>query len=200
MPVTKIPVVAGQVGIGALHYEPSDGSLWRQTTALVTPDGFTEIDTGGGSGAEELGDLSDIGATGILLGQADSQADALTALGATGAGATAIREALDVEDGGFGGTDSAPEDGTVTVMAYIPFACTITSATVETESGTVSCAFKLGSTTITGLSAVTASSTPNTDTASAANVAAAGDRLRITFSSASSPVNFAWSIAFVKTA
>lgn len=57
---------------------------------------------------------------------------------------------------------------------------------IKTTSGTVTAAFKIGSTDITGASAVSITSTPQTVTPSAANVLVADNELSVTFSANSS--------------
>lgn len=85
--------------------------------------------------------------------------------------------------------DNAPADGTVEVLVRVPFAGTINSLTVDLDSGTVTIAVKINGTDVTGLSAVSASSTKATTNATAANTLAVGDVVSFTYSSASSPVN-----------
>ena len=86
-------------------------------------------------------------------------------------------------------TDSAPVNGTVEVLVRAPFAFTINSFTVDLDSGTVTIAVKINGTNVTGLSAVSASSTLSTTNGTAANTVAIGDVIALTFSSASTPVN-----------
>lgn len=85
-------------------------------------------------------------------------------------------------------TDSAPVDGTVEVLVRAPFAFTINSFTVDLDSGTVTIAVKINGTNVTGLSAVSASSTKATTNGTAANTVAVGDVVSLTFSSASTPI------------
>lgn len=60
---------------------------------------------------------------------------------------------------------------------------TIHSATFETDAGTVTAAIKINATSVTGLSAVSVTSTEATTSASGANAVAEGDNVTLSLSS-----------------
>ena len=72
------------------------------------------------------------------------------------------------------------------------------SATFDLDSGTVTVAAKINGTNITGLSAVSVTSTKATTNGTAANTVAVGDEISFTFSSASTPVNFRATLNFTR--
>ena len=79
-------------------------------------------------------------------------------------------------------------DGPYSLETYADFAYTVTDVWIETSAGTVTADFKIGSTSITGLSsvAVTAANTVVHGTATGANSVSVGNQLSVTFSSPSS--------------
>lgn len=90
----------------------------------------------------------------------------------------------------FGDTQSVAND-TWDLVSKVPtaFAGTITSITgLATVSGTVTLAVKINTTAVTSLSAISVTATPQDVTATGANTVAAGDVIRITTSSGSSPL------------
>ena len=72
---------------------------------------------------------------------------------------------------------------TMPIHLNASFGYTITGATAITTAGTITLAVKIGTTAVTGLSAVSMSSTESTPTATAANVVAVGNDVNLTFSS-----------------
>jgi hypothetical protein len=76
-------------------------------------------------------------------------------------------------------------DGTYSVHLSSPIAGTITSLVVKTLGGTATLNFKIGSTSITGLSAVDATTTPSTTAATALRSIVIGSAINVTVTSAS---------------
>jgi hypothetical protein len=73
---------------------------------------------------------------------------------------------------------------TYDIDTYAAFAYTITEVyQIQTASGTVTAAVKINGTVVTGLSAISVSSTPQNVAASGANSVAIGDRVQLVFSS-----------------
>jgi hypothetical protein len=79
-----------------------------------------------------------------------------------------------------------PENGTYVLHPKASFPFTIDGLDIETTSGTCTVAVKIGSTAVTGLSAVSVSSTQANPNASAANSVVAGNKVNLEVSSNSS--------------
>jgi hypothetical protein len=79
---------------------------------------------------------------------------------------------------------------TYCVVRNVPFAGRIEFANWKLNSGTATFSVKINSTVVTGLSALSATTTEATATATALNVFEVGDDLVFTLSAASSPVDF----------
>ena len=79
------------------------------------------------------------------------------------------------------------------------FAYTIDSLDVETDSGTITVAVKINGTPVTGLSAVSASSTPSSAAATAANTVAVGDYLTFEGSANSAAEGLLFGITITRT-
>lgn len=83
---------------------------------------------------------------------------------------------------------------------YAPFGYTVTEVyQIQTSSGTVTAALKINGTAITGLSAISVSSTPQNVAASGANSVAAGNGLTVVFSSNSAAQNIQFTVAATRT-
>lgn len=87
-------------------------------------------------------------------------------------------------------------DQTIVLMSYATFAIRIKSVkNIKTSAGTVSAAFKINGTNITGLSSVSVTSTTQSPSASALNTMTVGDRLTIVLSSsAGSPTDLEFTL------
>jgi hypothetical protein len=83
------------------------------------------------------------------------------------------------------------QDASFTLHQYASFGYIIDKAYYKTDSGTISAAIKINGTNITGLSALSISSTEGSASATAANVVSIGDTVSVTTSSNSSAVNTA---------
>jgi hypothetical protein len=98
----------------------------------------------------------------------------------------------------YTGMMAAPADGTYTIDLYAAFAGTINSLKIITDSGTTTAAVKINGTNVTGISAVSVSSSIATGTASAANAFVVGDKITLVLSSSSSPVNMAFTLKYTR--
>lgn len=94
----------------------------------------------------------------------------------------------------FTGFIVAAEDGSYTLDEFAKYAYTVNDITVKTSAGTAIMAVQINASNITGLDSVAISSVQNTDTASAANSVAIGNRLSFVLSSSSSPENLAFTL------
>lgn len=79
------------------------------------------------------------------------------------------------------------------------YAYTINTLIIATVSGTTTAALTINGTNVTGISAVSVSSTPATGTASAANTVAIGDKVTLVLSSSSSPVDLSFSMKHTRS-
>jgi hypothetical protein len=141
----------------------------------------------------DLGDVSTVTPTNdyLLMGVSSAWA---------AASPSAVRAALNVATKAVGWTDSAPANGTVTICARVPFTGTINSVTYETGGGTVTAAILVNATTVTTSATLAASTDPATANATANNTFTVGDRLRITYSSASGVSDFALTLNCTQSA
>lgn len=89
-------------------------------------------------------------------------------------------------------------DGTYPLDLYAAYAGTINTLKIITDSGTTTAAVKINGTNVTGISAVSVSSSIATGTASAANTFAVGDKITLVLSSGSSPVNLAFTLKYTR--
>jgi len=79
---------------------------------------------------------------------------------------------------------------TYDIDTYAPFGYTITDVKqIQTSSGSVTAALKIAGTAITGLSAISVTSTPQNVAATGANVVSVGNRVQLVFSSNSGATN-----------
>ncbi|HRA18502.1 MAG TPA: hypothetical protein PLZ24_15280 [Flavobacteriales bacterium] len=99
----------------------------------------------------------------------------------------------------IGGLVETAADTTYRLGGPSAFAYTIESLDVETDSGTITVAVKINGTAVTGLSAVSASSTPASAAATAANVVAVGDYLTFEGSSNSAATGLLFGITITRT-
>jgi len=91
---------------------------------------------------------------------------------------------------------AAPAAATYILLLATVQGKTINSIRVKTDSGTATFNLKINLTNISGLSSITATSTKTSYSATANNVMAIDDDLKIEFTSVSAPVNFSMTIAF----
>ena len=90
-------------------------------------------------------------------------------------------DALKVEV--FSGVVKYAANATYTIDTSAAFGYTVDSIIIESDSGTVTAALKIGATAITGISAVSVTTSAATGTATAANVVSVGNRLVLVLSS-----------------
>lgn len=98
----------------------------------------------------------------------------------------------------FSGMIEAPADKTFVLDQSAAYAYTINTLKIATVSGTASVAIKINGTSVTGISAVSVSSTPATGTASALNAVAIGDKVTLVVSSGSSPVDLSFTLKYTR--
>lgn len=94
----------------------------------------------------------------------------------------------------FVGHLEAPTAKTYYLDFKAAYPYTINTLDIATVSGTATVAVKIGGTNVTGISAVSVSSTPATGTASGANTVSAGNQVTFVVSSISSPVDMAYTL------
>lgn len=95
--------------------------------------------------------------------------------------------------------DSAPVDGEIIIKGRFRGTGTINSFFGSTASGSVAVTVKINGTNVTGLVAVSVTSTPGATSASGANTLADGDEIQLVYSSASTPVGFNGSVRYTRT-
>lgn len=93
----------------------------------------------------------------------------------------ATADALKVEV--FSGVIKYAANATYTIDTSAAFGYTVNTIIIESDSGTVTAALKIGATAITGISAVSVTTSAATGTATAANVVSVGNRLILVLSS-----------------
>jgi hypothetical protein len=80
-----------------------------------------------------------------------------------------------------------PENSTIVLVSSARFAFTINQMfNLKTSAGTITAALQINGTPVTGLTALSVTSTPQSPSASAANVVSIGDRLTLVLTSNSS--------------
>lgn len=83
---------------------------------------------------------------------------------------------------------------------YAAFGYTVTAVKqIQTASGTVTAAVKINGTSVTGLSSISVSSTPQNVTASGGNTVSIGDALSLVLSSPSAPVNIQFTLVATRS-
>jgi hypothetical protein len=70
---------------------------------------------------------------------------------------------------------------------------------IQTSSGSVTAAIKINGTSITGLSSISVSSTPQNVSATGANTVSVGNALSLVFSSSSFPVNIQFTLVATRS-
>lgn len=98
----------------------------------------------------------------------------------------------------WSGIIALPTDKDYKIVPKVPFACTFNKITTQLVSGTCTVTLKIGSTSVTGGQIATTSSVQSS-TCTAANVAAEDDAIVLTVSSASSPVDLSFTIKYTRT-
>ncbi len=112
--------------------------------------------------------------------------------------AATARAALGVAQFDFTGMIEVPTAKTYTLIPTATTGYTFTSVTIYTLSGTATANFKIGSTSITGASAIAVTSTPQTIALSAANVAVATDTVTLVITAPSSAVDLVFNLGFTR--
>jgi len=104
-----------------------------------------------------------------------------------------------VEQWGGNDINSSIGNNTYTIMLYAEYGMTINELKIISGSGTCTAAVKINGTNVTGISAVSVSSTIATGTASAANTVSTGDTVTLVLSSTSSLNNLQWTLKTTRT-
>lgn len=94
---------------------------------------------------------------------------------------------------------ASPINGDVSIILKSPIAFTIDNATHRLSSGSITTNLKINSTSVTGLSAVSPTSSRTTTTATAANSVAVDDEVVLTLSGASSPGVLDYAFKYTRT-
>ncbi len=115
--------------------------------------------------------------------------------GGTGSSsASAARTALGVDIEHIDGMIETPTAKTYTITQSMPYACTVNDIRIATFGGTCTANIKINGTSITGLSSISVTSTPQTVSASAANTMSSGDQLTMVITAPSSAADLAFTI------
>lgn len=125
--------------------------------------------------------------TGLLKGNGTAVSAASAGTDYLNVTATNLVEALP-------GMIEVPTAKTYILDQSAAYAYTINTLIVATASGTCTAAVKINGTNVTGISAVSVSSTPATGTASAANSVAIGDKVTLVLSSISSAADLSFTL------
>lgn len=95
---------------------------------------------------------------------------------------------------------TSPSNGTIPITPKAAFGSTIDQIRgLKTTSGTLTLAIQINGTNVTSLSALSVTSTPQDVTATAAFTVAAGDRITMVITSASSPVGLEFTLKGTRT-
>ena len=94
----------------------------------------------------------------------------------------------------FTGHIIAPANYTYVIDQSAAYAYTINSFIAQTSAGTITCAVKIGTTAVTGISAQALSSTPSTGTASGANSVSIGNQVNLVCVSNSSSADLSFTL------
>lgn len=97
------------------------------------------------------------------------------------------------------GQIEAPVNKTYTLDLYSIDARTIQSLAIKTSSGTCTAAIKIDGTAVTGISAVSVTSTETVATATALNTVAIGQTITLDISSVSNPLDLVFTLKYTRT-
>lgn len=104
----------------------------------------------------------------------------------------------DAAKGQIAGELTAPGNRAYVLDLSAPYGYTITSLVVQTAAGTATCAVQINGTNVTGLSAVAASTTLATGTATAANVVASGNKVTLVVSAVAGTSELSFALRFTR--
>jgi hypothetical protein len=186
------------VGTGPVLADDS-GLTFNTATDALTVTGAVNANggvlTGGqevnaGTGRVTAGEL-DIGSSNLTIDENGNVVTAGTVTG-NGSGITGITA--------FGGMfQTIVTDGTTPIISSVPKATTVVRLRgLRTAAGTVTLALQINGVSITGVSAVAVTTTPQTVTASGSNAMAVGDRLTQVLTSASGASGLEYTLEIVR--
>ncbi len=112
--------------------------------------------------------------------------------------AATARAALGVAQFDWPGMIEVPTAKTYYLIPTATTGYTFTSVTIYTVSGTATANFKIGSTSITGASAIAVTSTPQTIALSAANVAVATDTVTLVITAPVAAVDLVYNLGYTR--
>lgn len=186
-------LLVGNAGGTAYGVVSASGDATISSTGVIT--------LANGSGTRTnlgLGSIATQAANSVTItgGSVTNITDIAVADGGTGAStAAAARTNLGVATSNNNWFDSAPAVGTITWVAKSRVAFTINGVYgVKTTAGTCTFAVKINGTAVTGLSAVSVTTSTQDVAATAANSVAIGDAVTIEYTAASSPANLSFTL------
>lgn len=97
----------------------------------------------------------------------------------------------------WSGIIALPTDKDYKIVPKVPFGCTFNKITTQLASGTCTVALKIGSTAVTG-GQISSTSSVQSSTCTANNVAAEDDAIVLTISSASAPVDLSFTVKYTR--
>lgn len=181
-------------GVAAFLATPSPANFGTALTGAVA---IADGGTGATDAATAFGNLKQAAttsATGVV--ELATDAETITGTDTTRATTPANIAAKTFKDF-LGGIIEAPANGDYILALDLPYGCTINETVTKSDSGTCTATFKINTTALGG-TANSVSSTEQAQAQASANVAAAGDDLRVTISANSSCVRMTFKIEFTR--
>ncbi len=211
LPVPSVPIIRVQsspVLIEKPWYQLLQGLAKAHNDLVVSSGIATDLETevsgvlpvangGTGRASPNAYQLWAGGTTGTGSFQQFSLGSSGNPLVSNGSSALPSFKALTVTDC-ISGVIEYPEAKDYVVWINVPYAITVQTMTTRCSTGTCTLTAKKNTTAITGI-ANSVSTSEDTDTATAGNVFAAGDDLRLTVSSLSSAENVWFSVVFERS-
>ena len=186
-------VNAGEAGATSL------GQLSDVDDSVATTNNFVLVANGSAYGSRQLAttDLSDVSevtgaANNDMLMWSNTASQWVVKTTAN------VKSVLNVDKVSLPIEDSAPADGTIQLTLNAPYPGTINSLTHKLASGSTTIAIKINAANVTGLSAVSPTSTKTTTNATGTNTFVTGDEITLVYSSSSTPGKFSGSLNITK--
>lgn len=145
-----------------------------------------------------VGDSGSGGTKGLVPAPASGDAAANRFLKADGTWTTVPMSFVGLVEE-FTGMIESPSAKTYILDQSAAYGYTINTLIITTVSGTITAAVKINGTSVTGISAVSVSSTPATGTGTAANTVVAGDKITLVTTSNSSSVDMSFTLKVTRT-